>query len=257
MYPSLAIDCSDKLSLISISNGKDCWQRVGAEGRNQAKTIISTIEACLADARLEKDALKSLCWAAGPGSFTGLRIATSIAQGMSYALNIPLIAISSLELMAASAVTEIKNKTEGEVGKKEAGKKIKPGISMDSILAISDARMGELYWALFEIDHTKGVVVRKCPDSLSSIEKLFEFMQAQNFSTDTHIACIGSGAKLICSAQKAEFACRFVYIESECNAEAIFQIAESEVGQGNTLAAMQARPSYLRAKNAWKTLEQQ
>lgn len=236
MYPSLAIDCSDKVSLIAISDGNEHWQITGTEARNQAKTIISSIDACLTQAQITKADLKTLCWATGPGSFTGLRIATSVMQGMSYALNIPLIAVSSLEIMAASLVTDIE-------------------ADIETILVVSDARMGELYWAIFEVDQITRKVIRKTSDSLSNLETLWDFIQGQHIAQKAKIACVGSGGQII-SANK-EIESSFVFIESQSKAQSIFQIAEREIEQGNQINAMQARPSYLRSKNAWKTLEQQ
>lgn len=236
MYPSLAIDCSDKVSLIAISDGNEHWQITGTEARNQAKTIISSIDACLAQAQLTKTDLKTLCWATGPGSFTGLRIATSVMQGMSYALNIPLIGVSSLEFMAASAVADIE-------------------ADIEIILVVSDARMGEFYWAIFEADQAAGKVIRKTPDSLSDSATLWEFIRDQDMTQRAKIACIGSGAQHISAGKEVE--CSFVFVDSQSKAQSIFQIAEREIEQGNQINAMQAQPSYLRSKNAWKTLEQQ
>ena len=94
MYPCLAIDCTDKISSIALSDGDRLWQVAGDSQQRQARKILSLVDECLDQAKMDKSQLKSLCWAAGPGSFTGLRIATAVSQGLAYALKLPLLAVS-------------------------------------------------------------------------------------------------------------------------------------------------------------------
>jgi tRNA threonylcarbamoyladenosine biosynthesis protein TsaB len=223
MYPALAIDCSDQVCSVAISDGTNSWQLEEEGNRQQARKILSLVENCLNKADISKQQLQSICWAAGPGSFTGLRIATAVAQGLAYALNLPLTPTSSLEAMAAAASSA----TPLEKGGK--------------LLAITDARMGEYYWAFFEVD-SKGEMTRLSEDSLSSIELI---TCASNLNLDLALI-VGSGAEAFeSSAPKIG--------KSINRASDLFSLAE----EGKQINAREAEPVYLRSKSAWKTLEQQ
>ena len=71
-----------------------------AEPNVHAEKLAGFIKACMDDASLPYSALDAVSVGSGPGSYTGLRIGTSTAKGLCYALNKPLIAISTLKAMA-------------------------------------------------------------------------------------------------------------------------------------------------------------
>lgn len=224
MYPRLAIDCTDRVSSIAISDGNQLWQIENTEEKRQARKILSLIDECLDKASINKEDLNSLCWAAGPGSFTGLRVATSVAQGLAYALDIPLFAISSLEAMAV-ALSRIQPNVDGKV------------------LVVTDAYMGEYYWASFQILAQQNKVKRLTEDCLSSIEEIQ--------MPEDAVLVIGNGADKIESEsleKRSDLAMR---------AQDLMLLAEAQYKQGQQISAMQAEPAYLRSKSAWKTLDQQ
>jgi tRNA threonylcarbamoyladenosine biosynthesis protein TsaB len=78
----------------------------GAESKKpqaHAEELANLIQSCLNDAAVSFDQLKAVAVSGGPGSFTGLRIGVSTAKGLCYALDIPLLAVPTLEAMALSA----------------------------------------------------------------------------------------------------------------------------------------------------------
>ncbi|MBT5331294.1 MAG: tRNA (adenosine(37)-N6)-threonylcarbamoyltransferase complex dimerization subunit type 1 TsaB [Porticoccaceae bacterium] len=224
MYPSLAIECTDKISSIAISKGEEVWQVEQGSEQRQAKNILSLVDQCLAKAKLDKTLLRSICWASGPGSFTGLRIGTAVSQGLAYALNLPLVAVSSLEAMATSVMADM----EGE----------------GTILTISDAHMGEYYWATFGYSGKNRSLVRTSDDSLTKLEEVL-------LSKNTVLA-VGNAANRL---QTANIVKKINH--SPMRAKHLFGLAEISFDAGDQISAMQAEPAYLRSKSAWKTLEQQ
>lgn len=118
----LAIDTSTELASVALLyNGHLQCQEQGAQ-RQHAQLLLPMIEDLLSQADLGLNNLDGIVFGEGPGSFTGLRIACSIAKGLAYANDLPVYPVSSL-LAIASQVEE-----EAEV------------------LAVIDARMNQLYW---------------------------------------------------------------------------------------------------------------
>jgi tRNA threonylcarbamoyladenosine biosynthesis protein TsaB len=74
-----------------------------------ASMLASMIDELFRDLRLKKNQLKGVVVAAGPGSYTGLRIGVATAKGICYALNIPLISVNTLELMTLQFIDQFEN----------------------------------------------------------------------------------------------------------------------------------------------------
>ncbi len=104
--------------------------------------ILYYIEDLFSKNNITLDNINTILFCHGPGSFTGVRIAASVAQGLSLAKQIPVAGVSSLQLLATEAVASLQN--------------------TDLILSILDARMSEIYYACFSPDG-----VRLSPDNLS------------------------------------------------------------------------------------------
>lgn len=97
----------------------------------QAQSILPMIDEILELAKLKLNQLDAIAFGCGPGSFTGVRIATSVAQGLGYAAQIPLIPISSLAALAQMAAEEL---------------------GWKKLLVAIDARIQEVYYGLYELD---------------------------------------------------------------------------------------------------------
>jgi len=123
----LAIDTSTDFCSVAASRGEALFSRHERAGRRQAETILGMVDEVLAEAGIELAQIHGIAYGEGPGSFTGLRIAAGVTQGLALARGIGVIGVGSL-----LALSE-------EAGKDGAGR----------VIACLDAHMGEVYHAAY------------------------------------------------------------------------------------------------------------
>lgn len=130
MKKLLAIDTSTEQASVALVVGDLSLSEEQGSQKTQAQLLLPMIDALLAKAELKLNQLDGIVFGCGPGSFTGLRIACSIAKGLAYSHDLPLFAVSSLAAIAWSARQRVQDET-------------------SSVLSVLDARMSELYWGFF------------------------------------------------------------------------------------------------------------
>jgi len=98
----LNIESSADFCSVSVFNGHDLVSyQESIEKHSHSRLLAVLIRDCLKIARIKPAKLDAIGLSAGPGSYTGLRVGASIAKGMCYSLDIPLITIDSLQIIAA------------------------------------------------------------------------------------------------------------------------------------------------------------
>lgn len=103
MKKLLAIDAStDQASVALLINGVSISEEQGSQ-RTHAQILLPMIDKLLTEANSSLNQLDGIVFGCGPGSFTGLRIACSMAKGLAYAHDLPLIPVSSLAAIAWTA----------------------------------------------------------------------------------------------------------------------------------------------------------
>jgi len=103
----LLIETSTDICSVCLSNGETILDaRSAVEQYTHAKAITLLIEACMKAGNRSLTDLDAVAISSGPGSYTALRVGTSTAKGICYALNKPLIAISTLQMLADAAIQQ-------------------------------------------------------------------------------------------------------------------------------------------------------
>ncbi|MCL4111205.1 UNVERIFIED_CONTAM: hypothetical protein GTU68_043118 [Idotea baltica] len=158
--------------LIEVEGKKTVFKRFQIAPREHTKLILPMLEEVLDQANLTLENVDAIAFGRGPGAFTGLRIATGIAQGLALSVDKPTIPVSSLSAMALAAKKEIISDEANH-----------------SIVVAIDARMGEVYWAEFMI--ADGQIELLGDEQLSKPEVMFK--KTQELATQKTVTVIGSG----------------------------------------------------------------
>jgi tRNA threonylcarbamoyladenosine biosynthesis protein TsaB len=135
----LAFDTSTEHLCIAVTRLVDgvaqVWQHSGAGGAQASASLIPAIGQLMAQAGLRLDELDAIAFGQGPGSFTGLRTACSVAQGLGFGAGRPVLPVDTLLALAEQA-------------RLHYGAELKHC----RVLALLDARMDEVYAAHYEFD---------------------------------------------------------------------------------------------------------
>lgn len=126
----LAIDTSTDLATVAVSFGDDIWTAEQSGARKHAQFLLPMIQQVMHERPVAWSELQGIVYDEGPGSFTGLRVACSIAKALAYAHNLPIYGVSSLQSIAWQIRKQL---PQSDLG----------------ILACGDARMNEIYWAYY------------------------------------------------------------------------------------------------------------
>ncbi len=132
----LAIETAAESCSAALLIGTEVRERFLVQPRGHSELILGMMDELLVEAGLALKDLDALAFGRGPGSFTGVRIATGVVQGAAFAAGLPVVPVSTLAALAQRLV-------------RESGAR--------RILPAFDARMGEVYWAAYEVGE-KGLV---------------------------------------------------------------------------------------------------
>jgi tRNA threonylcarbamoyladenosine biosynthesis protein TsaB len=195
--------------------------------RRQAELILGLVDAVLAEARLALEDLGGIAYGAGPGSFTGLRIACGVTQGLALARGIPVIGVSTLLALAEEAAQ---------------------GDSGDRFVACLDAHMGEVYHAAYRR-------TRAGWDEVSA-PGIYDPGAVPDVPGGGWIGC-GSGFAMPGGRVAARYGARLSGVRPGLapTARAVLKLAAPRFSAGEAMDAAAAVPIYLRDKVALKTSE--
>lgn len=221
-HPTIAaIETSTELASVALLCGDRLLSRESSGAKTHSMTVLDLLQELLREQELTLGQCDVLAFGSGPGSFTGVRTACGLAQGLAFGANLPVVPVVTLLAMADAA------RTQG------AG---------DNVIAVLDARMGEVYWAQYRFDEQWQIVSAPC---LSAPEQVI---------TDDASCAVGNGL--------AAYADRFSALPSVRrlpelmpHASQIALLGRQFAQQGQCVHAREAQPLYLRNKVALTTEE--
>lgn len=224
----LALECSTELLSVAVYAGGELSQRIDDGGNRHGDRLLRLIDAVLADARVSKLDLTAVAFGCGPGAFTGVRMAVAAAQGIAYGLGIPALPVSSLAALAQEAFDRD---------------------AATPILALADARMGEVYAGYFDVGDD-GLVVPIGEEQLTAADSLA-------LPGDDVWCAVGPGFRVYRAALELRFGYRLDAFRHSAlpHAGAIARLGARALRAGLAVPAQQALPVYLRDKVAFTEAE--
>jgi tRNA threonylcarbamoyladenosine biosynthesis protein TsaB len=215
----LAIDTSTEACSAALLCDGQMHERYQLAPREHGRLILKMIDEVLSDAGLSLKQLDALAFGRGPGAFTGVRIATGVIQGLAFGADLPVVPVSSLAALAQGAARQH---------------------GATRVLAALDARMGEIYWGVYQSD-AAGLMVeveveRVCPaQMIETPAGMGWFGVGSGFAAYAEILRERLGAALAGCAPDAYPQARDVAV-----------LGAAAFARGEAVSAEQALPVYLR-----------
>lgn len=127
----LAVDTATEACSAALYIEGDILERFEIAPREHTKLLLPMVDSLMSEADLRPQQLDAIAFGCGPGSFTGVRIATGVMQGIAYGVDLPVVPVSTLAAISQACLQKTVH---------------------DTIFTAVDARMNEIYWAVYQRD---------------------------------------------------------------------------------------------------------
>jgi tRNA threonylcarbamoyladenosine biosynthesis protein TsaB len=225
----LAFDTSTDVLSLAVARGDRVWTRTLPGGAQSSSGLIPAVLAMLAEADMPLASLTAIVFGRGPGSFTGLRTACAVAQGLAFGADIPVLPVDTLLAVAEEARWQ-----RVQAGAADADV---------SVLALLDARMDEVYSAAYQ---------------WTAASQSWQGLSALQVSAPDQV---NATAALLAGNVFETYGPRLAVQGERCvalpTASALLRLAPALWAQGLAVPADQAMPLYIRDKVANTTAERE
>ena len=229
----LAFDTSTDQMSVAVARGtgagQQVWQHTGAGGAQASTGLIAAVLELMGAAQLHLAQLDAICFGSGPGSFTGLRTACAVAQGLAFGANVAVLPVNSLLAVAEAA----------RYGAHQGATRV-------TLSALLDARMDEIYAASFTwIDNQWHAL---------DAAQLLNPQTVQAYA-QSHGAHGLAGNVFAVYQDRLSVTPGLPWQAALPEASAMLRLAPQLLRQGQAVAAAHALPTYVRDKVALTTAE--
>ena len=218
----LCIETGTDICSVGLSrDGELVSLRESVEGRDHAKRVGVFVDELLRENGIAPDELEAIAVGMGPGSYTGLRIGVSFAKGMCYGLQIPRVAVGSLDALAEVAIED-----------NEAGILNVENWDNAVLCPMVDARRMEVYTQMFS---PQGEPLNEVSAEIVAPESFAEWRK------ERQLVIFGNGAAKCCEVLPDA-----TYIDITPSARGLARLAEQRLQQGKTEDIAYFEPFYLK-----------
>lgn len=236
----LAIDTATEACSVCLLHNGQSFSLFEPTPRQHSQKILPMVEQVLADAGIAKKDIEVVAFGQGPGSFTGVRIAVSIAQGLAFGLGVPLIPVSDTQAMAESVFNSQPDQK--------------------NVMVTIDARMNEVYFASYQLNN--GNIDLVSEEQVISPESIETHHLTSASAASASWTAVGTGWKF-----KERFPQALIELVGSSDENALphaesiarlgFQTYLSCKEAGEFPSIEDCVPVYLRNDVAWKKIPQQ
>jgi tRNA threonylcarbamoyladenosine biosynthesis protein TsaB len=226
----LAIETSSELASCALFNSEAATpvlSRESAGVRTHSQSVLPMVQELLREAGVKLADCDAIAFGAGPGSFTGVRTACGVAQGLAFGAGLPVLPLVTLEAMAEAC---------------------RARTGANEVLAVLDARMGEVYWAQYR--HADGGWSAVREPALCAPQDLAPQPAAG-------LAACGNGFAAYPEAFAGKDFAAGAIVDILPHARELALIGADALAAGLAVPADQAQPVYLRNKVAFTSAERQ
>ena len=218
----LGIDTSTRSTVLGLQLGTEVVDRTSPEVDTHSREILPSIESLVSEARIGIEDIDAIVFGQGPGSFTGLRIAIGVVQGLGYGLGIPVVPVSSMACIAQSVVTVV---------------------DAPFVFVGLSARLEEIYYGAYKFE--EDIAVPIIPERVLDVSELPEL-------PDGHwLGCGNAMPELSKKIQEATgVSFKSISRETVPNIRNLLSLGSLKLSRGESVSAMQASPVYLREQVA-------
>lgn len=223
MSTLLAIDTATTSCSVALSLNGEMHQIREDRPREHAKRVLPLVDSLLSEFGIGLSSLDALAYSSGPGSFTGLRVGFGIIQGLAFGGGLPVIGVSSLQVLAVRAQHHF-------------------GLDKGTVVPALDARMNEIYWGLYSIE--KGASPRPVhEDRATPPEVLGEAVPGDI------VAAVGDGWPFV---EREGLDLPGYDPDLKPDANGVLHLALPLYGQGLAVAVEDAGLTYVRNEISWR-----
>ncbi len=218
----LALETSSELASVALLRGEELIVRESGGVQTHSQSVLPMVQAVLKEAGIALAQCDAIAFGAGPGSFTGVRTACGVAQGLAFGSARPLVPVVTL-----TAVAQACRERTGAA----------------DVLAVLDARMEEVYWAQYRYQDGWQTVIAP------------RLSAASDVAPEGEVVLCGNGFSAYATAFAALAEKYPVHANLVPHAAQVARLATRALAEGKTVEARDAQPLYLRNKVALTTLE--
>jgi len=226
----LALDTSTEACSVALSHNGQILALDEVCPQQHSKRILPMVQQVLADASVSLNQLSGIVFGRGPGSFTGVRIGVSVAQGLAFGVDVPVYGVSTLAAMAQAAA-QLKGSRQ--------------------VIAAIDARMAEVYLAAYALDE-QGLMQAISSEVAAKPGALPAAIKGLTFSTD--VLGVGTGWQTYGSELQALTPTNIASDILYPSAQYMLPFANLAWQNGHFVAAELAEPVYVRDEVTWQKL---